>query len=370
MRKSLRWCRLTGVVFFAASLVGGGCRGAPPSVTPASPTPSPTTTATVEPTLPAVDPGPTPFVENPEPPSTFASAELREGVSAETYLPDSCEFLRLRWDPEGSAPGTVVLPIMYHSLREPDNMLHDGVTVSTEYFEATIRRAQELGFQTITIEDLEAFLIRNARIPSRSMIFIVDDRFPGAVAEYILPAIETLDWTVTLAWPIGDTRDPLWRTMEGLAGSGRLDVQSHGFRHEYITETWSDAAIREEVAGGLSILEAHFGRRPTAFVWPGGNFTRRSVEIAREEGYRLGFTASSRGPLLFNWIPLGDPERAVQDPLMVLPRAWSPSAIVNLEHAVRIGEQAAAHAEAAFPEEAAWYRANCEGERGAGLPSP
>ena len=76
----------------------------------------------------------------------------------------------------------------------------------------------------------------------------------------------------------------------------------------------------------------------------------------------LGFSAYSRGPLLFNWIPLGEEERAVNDPLMVLPRAWSSAANVNLDEAVKISEQAAAYAEANFPVEAAWYKSYCGGE--------
>jgi hypothetical protein len=124
--------------------------------------------------------------------------------------------------------------------------------------------------------------------------------------------------------------------------------------------------MRQEIGGPIPILQEHFGYRPTAFVWPGGNFTRRSVEIAREQGYRLGFTAFSRGPLLFNWIPLGEKEVAAGDPLMVLPRAWSPAATVNLQQAVDIGDQAARFAEDHRQAEATWYTASC----GETLPLP
>lgn len=259
---------------------------------------------------------------------------------------------------------------MYHSVRDPSQMPNDSVTVSTDYLNATIERAVALGFETITTAELLAFLETNARIPPRSMILILDDRYEGVVREYFLPVAESRDWTVTLAWPIGDTRPSLWEQMEALAASGRLDVQSHGFQHRYITEAWSEAEMREEIAGGIPILEAHFGVRPIALIWPGGNFTPQSVEIAREEGFRLGFTASSRGPLLFNWVPLGDAERAVEDPLMVLPRAWSTAATVNLDEAARIGEQAARAAAEAFPGEADWFQRNCGGGLKPPVPLP
>lgn len=338
--------------------------GTPPPTAAARATdPSPAApTATASATLSA---SPSPQATLP-PPSAFTTAGLRPGVEPQSYIPDTCEAMRKRWDPEGSPPGTVVLPIMYHSIRDPERMLADNVTVSTDYFRATVDLARSLGFETITTSELLAFLTDNAHIPPRSMMLIVDDRRPGVVAEYILPVAEEFDWTVTLGWIIGDTGPSLWSTMEGLAAGGRLDVQSHGLDHRYIVEGMPEQEIRQEIAGPISILEEHFGYRPTAFVWPGGNFTQRSVEIAREEGYRLGFTAFSRGPLLFDWIPLGDEERAAADPLMVLPRSWSPSATLNLEQAAAIGDQAAQFAAGNRQAEAAWYAGSC----GDVLPGP
>jgi peptidoglycan/xylan/chitin deacetylase (PgdA/CDA1 family) len=250
---------------------------------------------------------------------------------------------------------------MYHSIREPSNMLADDVTVSTEYFRATVDLARSLGFETITTAQLLAFLEDNTRIPPRSMMLIVDDRHAGVVSEYMLPVAKSFDWTLTLGWLIGNTWPSLWSTMEELARGGRLDIQSHGLNHRPLVDGMTDDEMRQEIGGAIPILEQHFGVRPLAFVWPGGNFTPRSVEIAREEGFQLGFTAFSRGPLLFDWIPLGEEERAAADPLMVLPRAWSPSATVNLEQAADIGEQAARFATENRQAEAAWYAQTCGG---------
>jgi hypothetical protein len=122
--------------------------------------------------------------------------------------------------------------------------------------------------------------------------------------------------------------------------------------------------IQNKIWNSTQVLEDHFGVRPIAFIWPGGNFTPLSVQIARQGGDELGFSAYSRGPLLFNRIPLGEEERVVNDPLMVLPRAWSSAVNVNLDEAVKISEQAAAFAERNYPSEAAWYKTYCGGEIG------
>jgi peptidoglycan/xylan/chitin deacetylase (PgdA/CDA1 family) len=266
----------------------------------------------------------------------------------------------MRWDPEGSRPGTVVVPIMYHSIRDPSRMVQDNVTVSSDYFQATVDRARALGFETITTAELIQFLTENARIPPRSMMLIIDDRRPGVVAENLLPVAEAFDWTVTLGWIIGDTGPDLWSTMEGLAESGRLDVQSHGLKHQYIVEQTPEDEIRQEIAGPIPILEQHFGTRPLAFVWPGGNFTARSAEIARR-GHRIASPPSAAAAAL--QLIRGEAER-VSHPLMVLQRV-EPVGDCQLGAggALRRGSS---HAAENWAAEAAWFREACGGE----LPSP
>jgi peptidoglycan/xylan/chitin deacetylase (PgdA/CDA1 family) len=196
------------------------------------------------------------------------------------------------------------------------------------------------------------------------MIIIVDDRRPGLIREWVMPVLDENDWTVISAY-IADPNSLhwAWDLMDQLYSSGRIEVQSHGYTGQlYIVPETPVDQIKNEIWNSTSVLEEHFGIRPNAFIWPGGNFTPLSAQIAREGGYKLGFTAYSRGPLLFNWIPLGEEEQVVNDPLMVLPRAWSSAVNVNLDEAVKISEQAIAFAEQNFEAETDWYSTYCGGE--------
>ncbi len=282
-----------------------------------------------------------------------------------TYLDDNCSYLRMRWSADRSQPGTVVVPIMFHSIAEDGTQLTDpNKDITVEQFTAFVNYAKLLGFETITTQELLDFLISNTPIPQRSMMIIVDDRRPGLVRDRLMPVLEENGWTATAAY-IADPNSLLWAwdLMDQLFTSGKLDVQSHGYTGQlYIVPETPVDEIQSEIWNSTQVLEDHFGKRPIAFIWPGGNFTPLSVQVARQGGYMLGFSAYSRGPLLFNWVPLGEEERAVNDPLMVLPRAWSSAANVNLDEAVKISEQADAYAEANFPVEAAWYKNYCGGE--------
>ena len=271
----------------------------------------------------------------------------------------------MRWDPDKSPPGTIVAPIMFHSVRKSGRPITDATSISEEYFHAILTHARDLGYETITSEELVAFLTENAKIPEKSMFMVLDDRRPG-VTERFIPYLDDNDWTLTLGWIIEDQRAYLWEQMEGLVATGRLDVQSHGYWHRYIVEEIPEDIIREELFKPIPIIEEHFGTTPIIFIWPGGNFTGQSVEIAREAGYKLAFTAYARGPLMFNWIPQSEEEKKVGDSLMTLPRFWSVTAWRDLDETLEVGKVSLAHALQQYPGEAAWYRVNCGGE----LPPP
>jgi hypothetical protein len=270
----------------------------------------------------------------------------------------------MRWSSEGSRPGTVVVPIMFHSIVQDGSQVTDPKDITAEQFDIFVNYARQLGFDTITTRELLDFLTGNALIPHRSMMIIVDDRRPGLIRDWLMPVLEENNWSATSAY-IADPNSLQWAwdLMDQLYTSGRLDVQSHGYTGQlYIVPETALDQIENEIWNSTQVLEAHFGKRPIAFIWPGGNFTPLSVQVARQGGYDLGFSAYSRGPLLFNWIPLGEEERAVNDPLMVLPRAWSNAVNINLDEAVKISEQAAAFAEGNFPREAEWYKIYCGAE--------
>ncbi len=253
---------------------------------------------------------------------------------------------------------------MFHSIAQDNRDLADPQKdITVAQFQAFVEYANYLGFTTITTQQLLDFMTNNAPIPTRSMMIIVDDRRPGMIRDQLMPVLEQYNWTVTSVYIAEPDDLPwAWDLMDQLFATGRLDVQSHGYSGQlYIVPETPLDQIQSEIWKSTPVLEKRFGVRPVAFIWPGGNFTPLSVQVAREGGYELGFTAYSRGPLMFDWIPLGEEERAVNEPLMVLPRAWSSAANVNLDEAVKISEQAATFAEQNFDIEASWYSTYCEG---------
>jgi len=329
---------------------------------------TPSITLTNTPTFTA-----TPIRTPPELPGTFQTDLLGFRGTPHTYIKDTCQYLQDKWSSQNSAPGTVVIPIMFHSIMKPGDSVSDN-QISEKQFNELMGGLENHGFEAITTAQLAAFLEHNAKIPFRSVILIVDDRHHADFFnKYFRPFWEADQWPVVNAW-ISAQRDnldaALWKEQEVLNAEDWVDYQAHGVVHN--TPMWpgaSDAYIMSELQGSIDAFKTHFNKIPIAIIWPGGGFSTRSVEIARQLGYQLGFTTTPRGPLLFNWIPLSDtndpqrpswvPEGSVNDPLLVLPRYWDTDALKHLDDILQISQEATANAEQNKTTELEYYDIVC-----------
>ena len=343
-----------------------------PTKTPQPVTPTPSASA-LPPTL---DPNRTP----PALPVPFQSNLIMPGAYPHTYINSVCQYLKDRWDPNNSQPGTVVMPIMFHGIIDGD-VVQDNM-ITHDQVEALLQDLKSQGFQSITSLQLANFLEHNAPIPPRSVILIVDDRhYAQYFQTHFLPFLQANHWTVTNAWistPLS-TQD-LIDGMAALIKAGWVDVQAHGVVHNIpIGESSSEDYIHSELYGSISFIQQHFGKTPIAYIWPGGGFTPHAAAVARQAGYQLGFTVNPRGPIMYNWIPLGDnvdlryptylPEGPVHDPLMVLPRYWDTDAYAHIDEVRNMGKQAAAYASQNKATELEYYDIVCKSVTGE-IPTP
>ncbi len=381
MRK-LKTAFLVGVFLFLA-LALGGCGPDAPSAAADSPPPSP---------LPAWTPAASPTAKLPSPTATsvptatpvrtppalpppFQTDLLNPLDVPRAYIDDTCQYLRARWTPGNAEPGTVVMVIMLHSIvrgetTNPNQMQYDA-------FRRLMDDLHAQGFVAITTEQLADFMEHNAYIPPRSVLLVADDRhYRQYFDTFFRPYWEAWGWPVVNSWiSHPDTLPQVWEENVALETEGWVDHQAHGVVHNIpMSDDSSDAYIYGELQGSIDAFEQYYDKRPVAIIWPGGGFGRRPVEIARQLGYRLGFTINPRGPLLFNWVPQADeadpqrpvylPEGPAGDPLLTLPRYWSSDASQHIDTVRLIGNAARAYAEAHRETELLYYDIVCAPQYG------
>jgi hypothetical protein len=349
------------------------CSTAAPFLTPtvtASPTLLPTSSPTVIPTS-----TPTPIRTPPALPAEYQNDNLTPFGSPHPYIQDKCQVLQNKWSSANSAPGTVVMVIMFHSIT--NNQINSPNQVSEYAFRQLMDTLHNDGFQSITTLQLANFMDTNAFIPSRSVLLIVDDRKSSNYFNILFRQYwEDWGWPVVNAWISTDLSSAnLWQQQVDLHNEGWVDYQAHGVVHNIgMGPDASDEYIYSELQGSIDRFLLHFGEPPIAIIWPLGDFSPRAAEVARELGYRLGFTINPRGPVMFNWVPLADwldpqrptwiPEGPVNDPLMVLPRYWDTDAILHINDVMQVGQEAAAYSEQYKATELEYYDIVCAAQYG------
>lgn len=337
---------------------------------------------------------PTPLPLNltpPDLPGIYISDLLNPLDYPHTYISDTCTYLKNKWSPDKSKPGTVVMSIMFHSITDGDAIQPDMIT--KDNFELLMRSLHDQNFSPISTTQFRDFLYENAKIPERSILLIVDDRHYADYFEvWFQPFMEEFGWDAPVinAWiSHPGTLQEVYDGNIRLNQQGLVDHQAHGVVHNINIQEWSadtvidspiygtvsaEQFVRNELSGSITTIEEKYGEKPIAYIWPGGGFSLLGAQIAREEGYQLGFTINPRGPVMFNWVPLSDsadparpsylPEGGINDPLMVLPRYWDTDALYHIDTVRLIGKEYAAIAQQQRDVEMSYYNIMCAPQYG------
>jgi hypothetical protein len=334
-----------------------------PTETPA-PTETPVPTATIPRTPPAL-------------PSTFQTSILKSHDIPRTYVTDSCQHLKNKWDPNKAAPGTTVMVIMSHRINQDATTSDFGsLTIASRDLKRMMNDLHDAGFTAINMQQMTDFMYDNAKIPPLSVLIIVDDRASASkYNDHFRTYYEQWGWPVVNAYIGLDERPDLWADNAALSAEGWVDYQAHGYIHNIpISNGSDDEFITAEMGGAISSLQKYMNKTPIAYIWPGGGFSQRAVEIGIQLGYKLGFTVNPRGPVQYNWVPQADefndsnpyaiPETPAGNPLMTLPRYTDITARDNIDAVRAISQEAAAYAEQNKAVELEYYNIVCSSTYG------
>jgi len=333
---------------------------------PAS-TPIPTSTRTPVPTVPQTPPAL---------PGVFSTTALNSLDAPHTYINDECQYLQAKWTSTNAVPGTIVMVIMFHTISK--DVASTPNEISAQDFAQLMNDLHGMGFQAINTQQLAGFLYDNTRIPPRSVLLVQDDRHAAQnFTDHFLSYYKKWGWPVVNGWI--SLNDSIGQSIlpgnVALSAQGWVDYQAHGVIHNIpISESSGDDYIHSELYGSMQAIQQNFGKAPIAYIWPGGGFTPKAVQVARQAGYQLGFTTNPRGPIMFNWVPQADqidpqrplliPEGPANDPLMTLPRIWDTDARSHLDAIRTIGDAAAAYAQQNKAVELQYYNIVCAAKDG------
>jgi len=193
--------------------------------------------------------------------------------------------------------------LMYHGFTEEAE--GGSFTMPIALFERQMEYLAKAGFTSVTPDDLAAASKGERPLPEKAVMITFDDWDPSHY-ELAVPVLDRLG-LIGVFFVITNLVDEAQTArLREIAARGHV-IGSHTVNHFRLTNKvclgsssvcchdyspCSDEEIKRELAESRQTLEQTLGTPVTALAWPWNYYNKRSVEIAREAGYRTVFAAT------------------------------------------------------------------------------
>lgn len=190
----------------------------------------------------------------------------------------------------GANLGARAVILMYHSIADRPGHFN---SVSPAVFREQMDYLKAKGFPVISLETLVSHL-EKGELPEGAVVITFDDGYRDNYTE-ALPVLRENGFPATVFVVTGrigsNVRGSEYLSHQELMNMQRadIDIEPHTKTHPRLTDV-SDSAAREEMVGSRTALEDILGKKKLLFAYPYGNFNDRTVEIARECGFRAAVT--------------------------------------------------------------------------------
>jgi peptidoglycan/xylan/chitin deacetylase (PgdA/CDA1 family) len=233
--------------------------------------------------------------------------------------------------PAAAPPPIVASILVYHRFGP---VVADQMTVRTATFRSHLRYLQGHGCVVIPLSQLVAYLTHEGPpLAARAVIITIDDghrsvftELPSVMREFQVPltlfiypsAISNASYAMT------------WEQIAALQRTGLVDIQSHthwhpNFKVEKRRRSALDyrAFVVRQLTRSRDLLKQKLGTTPDLVAWPFGIYDAELLGLARDTGYRAGFTLDRRGVRM-------------DDDLLALPRFLVTEAVGEREFAAML----------------------------------
>ena len=180
-----------------------------------------------------------------------------------------------------------VLVLNYHMV----NRMFISLAIDPEDFDWQMKYLVDHGYHTISPDELYAFLEGKGTLPDRPVLITFDD---GYVDNYTnaYPILKKYNLKATIFIVtvfVSERKGYLtWDQLREMEQHG-ITAQSHTVTHAPLPEL-SDERIREELIVSKQQAEAELGHPIEFIAYPTGAHDLHIVGIAKEAGYKGGFT--------------------------------------------------------------------------------
>jgi len=193
----------------------------------------------------------------------------------------------------------VKIPIlMYHAVHTmaPSEEANANLIVAPETFESHLKALKEAGYYTLTPEEAYRALTKNELPEGRKVVWLT---FDDGIADFytiVYPLLQKYQMTATnnIITSFSDEERPSVLTFDQIKEmkAQGITFESHTVSHPDLAQ--SDSSRQEsELSNSKQVLDKKLNQTTTTIVYPAGRYSDVTMELAKNNGYKMGLTTNN-----------------------------------------------------------------------------
>ena len=193
----------------------------------------------------------------------------------------------------------VKIPIlMYHSVHnmDPSEEANANLIVDPETFESHLKALKKAGYYTLTPKEAYRALTKNELPEGGKVVWLT---FDDGIADFytiVYPLLKKYQMTATnnIITSFSDEERPSVLTFDQIKEmkAQGMTFESHTVSHPDLAR--SDSSRQEsELATSKQVLDKKLHQTTTTIVYPAGRYSDLTMELAENNGYKMGLTTNN-----------------------------------------------------------------------------
>ncbi len=179
--------------------------------------------------------------------------------------------------------------IYYHSVDDSAN--NNELIISKGKFRSHMQYLKDMGYTTLTIDELYDYIKNNVKIPEKSVLISFDDGYRDNYTN-AYPILKEFGYkaTIFVITDMVDNHDYYLTSaqIKEMSQNG-IDIQSHTTNHKKLGES-SKVEQLEALKNSKESLEKILNKKIEFIAYPYGNYNNNTIEAVKEAGYKMAFT--------------------------------------------------------------------------------
>lgn len=214
-----------------------------------------------------------------------------ETTSAETTENSEEEKEEDRFEGLTMTNENIGVPVLYYHSVDPSEA--NEVIISPEKLKEELTFIKDSGYTTLTMSELNDYILNNAPIPEKSIVITFDDGYADNYAN-AFPILKELDMKATIFVISNFTdKDGYYMTSQQLkemADYG-IDIQSHTASHAHLNQLTYEEQLNE-LKTSKEKLESITEKPVISIAYPFGDYDDNTILASKEAGYSLSFNTN------------------------------------------------------------------------------